>query len=133
MEISAAIPTSPSLFRVDSHASFGHVQRERRVLAVGSSERKVVHDFPCRNTRGQNNSAKPARLRRTVFGSVYARWCGDDSGNALAQFVRRLGYDDCVQKASQSVFYSGRTEADMMWAALCILQRDLAAAGFSPR
>jgi hypothetical protein len=40
--------------------------------------------------------------------------CGDDSGNALAQFVRWLGYDDCVQKASQSVFYSGRTEADMM-------------------
>jgi hypothetical protein len=35
--------------------------------------------------------------------------CGDDSGNALAQFVRRLGYHDCVQKASPSVFYSGRT------------------------
>jgi hypothetical protein len=67
MEISAAIPTSPTLFRVDSHASFGHVQRESRVLTVGSSEKKVVHDFPCRNTRG-NNSAKPARLRGALFG-----------------------------------------------------------------
>jgi hypothetical protein len=56
-----------------------------------------------------------------------------EEATALAQFVRRLGYDDCVQKASLYVFYSGRTEADVMWAALCILQRELAAAGFSPR
>jgi len=52
---------------------------------------------------------------------------------ALAQFVKRLGYDDCVRKGGLYVFYSGRTEADVMWAALCILQRELAAAGFSPR
>ena len=56
-----------------------------------------------------------------------------DEAAALAQFVKRLGYDDCVRKASLFVFYSGRTEADVMWAALCILQRELAAAGFSPR
>jgi hypothetical protein len=56
-----------------------------------------------------------------------------DEATGLAQFVKRLGYDDCVRKASLFVFYSGRTEADVMWAALCILQRELAAAGFSPR
>jgi hypothetical protein len=33
---------------------------------------------------------------------------------ALAQFVKRLGYDDCAQKASLYVFFSGRTEADVM-------------------
>jgi hypothetical protein len=38
-----------------------------------------------------------------------------------------------VRKASLFVFYSGRTEADVMWSALCILQRELAEAGFNPR
>ena len=33
---------------------------------------------------------------------------------ALAQFVKLLGYDDCVQKASLYILYSGRTEADVM-------------------
>jgi hypothetical protein len=56
-----------------------------------------------------------------------------DEAMALAHVVKRLGYDDCVRKASLFVFYSGRTEADVMWAALCILQRELAAAGFAPR
>jgi hypothetical protein len=53
MEISAAIPISPSLFRVDSHASFRHAQRESRVLACGSSERNVVHDFPYQSASGK--------------------------------------------------------------------------------
>jgi hypothetical protein len=56
-----------------------------------------------------------------------------DEAAALAQFVKRLGYDDCVRKASLFVFYSGRTEADVMWAAVCLLQRRLADAGFAPR
>jgi hypothetical protein len=52
---------------------------------------------------------------------------------ALAQFVKRLGYDDCVRNASLFVFYSGRTEADVIWAGVCILQRQLADASFNPR
>jgi hypothetical protein len=56
-----------------------------------------------------------------------------DEAAALAQFVKRLGYDDCVRKASLFVFYSGRTEGDVMWSAICLLQRQLAEAGFAPR
>jgi len=56
-----------------------------------------------------------------------------DEAAALAQFVKRTTFDDCVQKASLFVFYSRRTEVDVMWSAVCILQRQLAEAGFAPR
>ena len=37
IEISTTIPTSPSLFCVDSHASFGHVQREGCIVTGGGA------------------------------------------------------------------------------------------------
>jgi len=56
-----------------------------------------------------------------------------DEASALAQFVKRVDYETCNRFASKNVWYSGRAEGDVMWAALCILQRQLAVAGFNPR
>jgi hypothetical protein len=56
-----------------------------------------------------------------------------DEGLALAQFVKRTTFDDCVKKSAGFVWYSGRTEGDVMWSAVRILQAALAAAGFAPR
>jgi hypothetical protein len=49
---------------------------------------------------------------------------------ALAQFVKRLGYDDCQRLGSR---YDGGIESEAMWSAVQKLQRALAAAGFAPR
>jgi hypothetical protein len=53
-----------------------------------------------------------------------------DEARALAQFVKRTGYDDCKRLGSR---YDGGEEADAMWQAVMKLQRALAAAGFNPR
>ena len=51
----------------------------------------------------------------------------------LAQCVKRIGYEDVNKFASPCITYGGRTEADVMWSAICDLQRQLADAGFAPR
>jgi hypothetical protein len=57
----------------------------------------------------------------------------EDEALALAQLVKRIDYDSCGRLASRFDRYGGRTEQDTIWAAVAILQRDLAEAGFSPR
>jgi hypothetical protein len=53
---------------------------------------------------------------------------------ALAQLVKRIGYNDCVKLANKNSDYGdGRSEADVMWSSVCMLQRQLAEAGFAPR
>jgi hypothetical protein len=49
---------------------------------------------------------------------------------ALAQLVKRLGYDDCKRLSSR---YDGGQERDAMLAGIDKLQRALAEAGFAPR
>ncbi len=56
-----------------------------------------------------------------------------DEAAALAQFVKRVGYEDVNRFASPCWTYSGRTEGDTMWSAVCLVQRQLADAGFNPR
>jgi hypothetical protein len=58
-----------------------------------------------------------------------------DEAAALAQLVKRIGYDDCARLASKTVTYGPgrRFEAHVMWSAICMLQRELAEAGFAPR
>jgi hypothetical protein len=53
-----------------------------------------------------------------------------DEARALAQFVKRTGYDDCRRLGNR---YDGGEEADAMWQAVMKLQRALATAGFNPR
>jgi hypothetical protein len=53
-----------------------------------------------------------------------------EQGHALAQFVKRTGFDDCKRLASR---YDGGVEAEEMWEAVCKLQTALAEAGFAPR
>jgi len=56
-----------------------------------------------------------------------------DEAAALAQLVKRIGYNDCAKLADRHVTYNGRCEGDVMWSAVCMLQRELAEAGFAPR
>jgi hypothetical protein len=49
---------------------------------------------------------------------------------ALAQMVKRLGYDDAERLSSR---YDGGHERDLMLAGVDKLQRALAEAGFAPR
>jgi hypothetical protein len=53
-----------------------------------------------------------------------------DEAMALAQMVKRLGYDDAERLSSR---YDGGTERDAMLAGINKLQRALAEAGFAPR
>jgi len=53
-----------------------------------------------------------------------------DEAMALAQLVKRLGYDDAERLSSR---YDGGHERDLMLAGIDKLQRALAEAGFAPR
>jgi hypothetical protein len=53
-----------------------------------------------------------------------------EQGHALAQFVKRTGFDDCQRLGSR---HDGGVEAEEMWAAVNKLQRALREAGFAPR
>jgi hypothetical protein len=53
--------------------------------------------------------------------------------SALAQFVKPVDYDTCCRFASVCWTYGRRSEGDVMWSAICLLQRQLAEAGFAPR
>jgi hypothetical protein len=54
----------------------------------------------------------------------------DDQASALAQFVKRIGFEHCKRLASR---YDGGEEADAMWAAVQKLQSALKDSGFNPR
>jgi hypothetical protein len=56
-----------------------------------------------------------------------------DETAALAQFVKRVDCDTCCRFAAVCYTYGTRSEGDVMWSAICILQRQLADAGFAPR
>ena len=56
-----------------------------------------------------------------------------DETAALAQLVKRIDYGTCVRFASPTTTYGLRAEGDVMWSAVCMLQRQLAEAGFAPR
>jgi hypothetical protein len=54
----------------------------------------------------------------------------DDQAMALAQFVKRTGFDDCQRLGNR---YDGGDEAEEMWAAIQKLQSALKDSGFNPR
>jgi hypothetical protein len=53
-----------------------------------------------------------------------------DEATALAQLVKRLGYDDAERLSSR---YDGGTERDAMLSSIDKLRRALAEAGYAPR
>jgi hypothetical protein len=53
-----------------------------------------------------------------------------DEATALAQLVKRLGYDDAERLSSR---YDGGEERDAMLSGINKLRRALAEAGFAPR
>jgi hypothetical protein len=50
--------------------------------------------------------------------------------HALAQFVRRTGFDDCQRLGDR---HDGGEQAEAMWAAIQKLQAALVEAGIAPR
>jgi hypothetical protein len=56
-----------------------------------------------------------------------------DEARALAQLVKRIDYGTCARFASTTTKYGTRSESDVMWSAVCMLQRQLGEAGFDPR
>ncbi len=56
-----------------------------------------------------------------------------DEAAALSQFVKRVDYDTCIRFANVTTTYAGRSEGDVIWCAVNMLQRQLAEAGFAPR
>jgi hypothetical protein len=56
-----------------------------------------------------------------------------DEALALAQFVKRVDYETVNRFANPCATYGGRSEGDVIWCAVNILQRGLAEAGFAPR
>jgi hypothetical protein len=53
-----------------------------------------------------------------------------EQGHALAQFVKRTGFDDCQRLGNR---HDGGVEAEQMWSAVQKLQRALAESGYAPR
>lgn len=57
-----------------------------------------------------------------------------DEATAFAELLKRTSYDDCLRRANRNKRYSdGREEADVMWAALRLVETQFAEAGFAPR
>lgn len=52
-----------------------------------------------------------------------------DEAEAFGQFVRRIDYDTCARFARIIARYGKRSECDVMWSAVRMLQHQLAEAG----
>jgi hypothetical protein len=75
----------------------------------------------------QNSSTAANSIICIAFELPRSEW------SAFSQFIKRIGYSDCDRLASKTVTYEGRAEGDVMWAAVSMLQRQLAEADFAPR
>jgi hypothetical protein len=53
-----------------------------------------------------------------------------EQAEALAQFVKRTGFDDCQRLGNR---YDGGEEAEEMWQAIQKLQQALKESGYAPR
>ncbi len=57
-----------------------------------------------------------------------------DEACAFAELLKRTSYDDCLRRSNRRKIYSdGRSEADVMWSALRLVESQFAEAGFCPR
>jgi hypothetical protein len=57
-----------------------------------------------------------------------------DEACAFAELLKRTSYDDCLRRSNRNKRYGdGRTEADVMWAGLRLVENQFAEAGFAPR
>lgn len=58
-----------------------------------------------------------------------------DEATAVSRFLRRIEYEDAARVAAVCVTYGAtrRSEADTMWAGICMLRDQLAEAGFPQR
>jgi hypothetical protein len=57
-----------------------------------------------------------------------------EEANAFAELLKRTSYDDCLRRSNRTKRYpDGREEADVMWAALRLVENQFSEAGFAPR
>jgi hypothetical protein len=54
-----------------------------------------------------------------------------DEADAFARFLKRCTYTDCVARSNRIRKYPDRDETDVMWSAVCLVQRQLTDAGFA--
>jgi hypothetical protein len=57
-----------------------------------------------------------------------------DEAEAFAELLKGTSYDDCLRRSNRRKTYSdGRSEADVMWSGLRLVENQFAEAGFCPR
>jgi hypothetical protein len=56
-----------------------------------------------------------------------------DEARALSFIVKRIDYNLCAKWSSMTRTYGTRSEHDVMWSAVCMLERQLNEAGFEGR
>ena len=57
-----------------------------------------------------------------------------DEACAFAELLKRTSYDDCLRRSNRNKRYpDGRSEADVMWSGLRLVESQFAEAGFAPR
>lgn len=57
-----------------------------------------------------------------------------DEADAFACLLKRTTYDDCLRRSNRVRQYpDGRSELDVMWAAVRLVETQFAEAGFAPR
>lgn len=50
----------------------------------------------------------------------------ETEAQALARLLARLDYEMCVRFSAPCTTYGARPECDVMWSAICLLQRQIA-------
>lgn len=71
--------------------------------------------------------------RNNIHGDRLTADLPPNEAMALAEFLKRIGYEDCAKFASPFTTYDGVSEADTIWSAVLICQRALARLGYAPR
>jgi hypothetical protein len=104
------------------------------IMMIASRDAFDVGDtLTCRHEEDGQDATVVRGLPRPRRGAAMTKITVDlppDEAMALAQMVKRLGYDDAERLSSR---YDGGHERDLMLAGINKLQRALAEAGFAPR
>jgi hypothetical protein len=57
-----------------------------------------------------------------------------DEADAFSHLLKRTTYDDCARRSNRVRRYpDGRSELDVMWSAVKLIENQFAEAGFNPR
>lgn len=91
-----------------------------------------IHDAGCQVMMFEaqaalTTAALPRRI--TVAEMTIPLELPKDEAKALASMVHRLKLDDAAKFSNRTKYNDGRREQDVLWSAICMLERQLAEAG----